>query len=241
MTAVILLAHGSPDRRSGDATRGLAARLEGRRLGATVRAAFLQHDEPTLARMSVGLAHDGFASAVVVPVFLSNAFHVRKDVPLAVEEAEAASGITLVVTDAIGPDDALLAALDRELPAGPAVLATAGTSDAGAQAAFERLAAEWGDRRGAPVAVAYASLAEPDIATALAGLEATTGRKAVVGSFVLFPGVLPDRIAAAAGDRAVSSPLFAEVELLDVIESRLSLLSVRPSPLLQRQRRRPRR
>lgn len=221
MTAVILLAHGSPDSRSGEATRTLAARLEGRRFGTTVRAAFLQHDEPTLAQAADGLARAGFGSAIVVPAFLSNAFHVRVDVPQAVAEAESASGLRLEVTDAVGPDGALLAALDRALPAGPAVLATAGTSDPHAQQALERLAAVWADRRRAPVTVAYASQAEPDVAEAVMRLEEATGRPAAVGSFVLFPGVLPDRIAAAAGHRAVTGPLFAELELLDVIESRV--------------------
>jgi sirohydrochlorin ferrochelatase len=84
------------------------------------------------------------------------------------------------------------------------------------------LATVWAARRRAPVAVAYASQAEPDIATAVARLEGETGREAVIGSFVLFPGVLPDRIAAAADGRAVTRPLFAEIELLDVIESRVA-------------------
>ena len=156
-----------------------------------------------------------------MPAFLSNAFHARVDVPLAVSEAEASSGLRLEVTDPIGPDGALLAALDRRLPAGPVVLATAGTSDADAQVAFERLAAVWADRRGAPVTVAYASQAQPDVATAVAQLEEATGRRAAVGAFVLFPGVLPDRIAAAAGDRPVTRPLFVELETVDVIESRV--------------------
>jgi sirohydrochlorin ferrochelatase len=221
VTAVILLAHGSPDPRSSEATRVLAASLTGRSFGTTVHAAFLQHDEPTLAAVARDLAREGVESALVVPAFLSNAFHVRVDVPQAVVDAAAASGLRLDVTEAIGPDGALLAALDRALPAGPAVLATAGTSDADARLAFERLAGIWADRRRAPVTVAYASQSEPDVATAVAQLEEATGQDAVVGSFVLFPGVLPDRIVAAAGARSVTRPLFGEVEMLDLIESRI--------------------
>jgi sirohydrochlorin ferrochelatase len=56
MTAVILLAHGSPDPRSSEATHALAARLEGRTFDTVVRAAFLQHDEPTLAQVALELA-----------------------------------------------------------------------------------------------------------------------------------------------------------------------------------------
>lgn len=221
MTVAILLAHGSPDRRSGDAARALAATFEGRSFDTTVRVAFLQHDEPTLTEVADDLAREGVESAIVVPAFLSSASHVRVDVPQAVDDAEAASGLHLDVTEPIGPDGALLAALDRALPAGPAVLATAGTSDVDARVAFERLAEIWADRRGAPVLVAYASQAGPDVATAVAELEQATGQGAVVGSFVLFPGVLPDRIVAAAGARSVTRPLFSEVEILDLIESRI--------------------
>ena len=222
MTPLVLLGHGSPDPRSAEAAHALAAALQGRSFGRTVRASFLQHDEPTLAQVAADLAREGARRAIVVPAFLSNAFHARVDVPEAVSRAQEASGLELVVTQPIGPDGALLAALDRALPAGPVVLATAGTSDGDAQLAFERLAAVWGDRRGAPVTVAYASQAVPDVATALARLEEETGRSAAVGSFVLFPGVLPDRIAAAAGLRAVTGPMFSEIETLDVIESRVN-------------------
>ena len=221
MTAVILLAHGSPDPRSGEATRALAATVQGRGFGTSVHAAFLQHDEPTLTQVANGLARVGVHRAVVVPTLLSHAFHARVDVPHAVAQAQASSGLQLAVTDPIGPDGALLAALDRGLPEGPVVLATAGTSDGDAQLAFERLATVWADRRGSPVAVAYASQAAPDVATAVARLEEETGREVAVGSFVLFPGVLPDRIAEAAGGRVVTGPLFAAIEIIDVIESRV--------------------
>lgn len=228
MTTVILLAHGSPDARSGEATRALAAALQGRSSGTTVQAAFLQHDEPTLTQVAAALARDGVDSAVVVPAFLSNAFHARVDVPQAVAEAEASSGLRLAIADPIGTDAALLAALDRGLPEGPVVLATAGTSDVDAQLAFDRLAAGWADRRGAPVAVAYASQAAPDVSTAVARLEEETGRQAAIGSFVLFPGVLPDRIAAAAAGRVVTGPLFTEIETIDVIESRVRCVPLIP-------------
>lgn len=222
MSAVILLAHGSPDPRSAEATRSLAAVLQSRSFDTTVAVAFLQHDSPTLAEAVARLAVDGCTEAIVVPAFLSAAFHVRIDVPAAVEAAEAASGVQLWVTDPIGPDGSLLDALDRSLPPGPAVLATAGTSDPDALRALDRIAATWADHRGAPVIVAHASQAEPDIASALRLLEDQTGGRAAVGSFVLFPGVLPDRIAAAAGDRVVSAPLFNAIETVSLIESRVA-------------------
>jgi sirohydrochlorin ferrochelatase len=221
VTAVILLAHGSPDPRSVEATHALAATLESRTFGTTVRAAFLDHATPTLEELAVELSRAGFELAIVVPAFLSTAFHVRVDVPDAVLRAEEASGLHLEVAEPIGPDGALLAALDSDLPAGPAVLATAGTSDVDAQLALDRLARVWSDRRGAPVVVAYASQASPDVASAVSELEEATGARASVASFVLFPGILPDRIAAAAGGRALTPPLFSAMETVELIESRV--------------------
>ena len=222
MTAVVLLAHGSPDPRSSDATRALAAILQGRSFDTTVVVAFLQHNAPTLSDAVAGLARAGHSEAIVVPAFLSLAFHVREDVPAAVRAAEDATGVRLSTADPLGPDGSLLEALDRALPPGPAVLATAGTTDPDALRALDRMASTWADQRGAPVIVAHASQADPDVAHALHLLEESTGQEAAVGAFVLFPGVLPDRIAAAAGARVVSSPLYAEVETITLIESRVA-------------------
>jgi sirohydrochlorin ferrochelatase len=222
MTAVILLAHGSPDPRSSEATRELASTLQSRSFDSTVLAAFLEHDAPNLTEAVRKLVGDGHDEIVVVPAFLSGASHVSKDVPAAVEAAETATQLPLTVSDPIGPDGTLLSALDRLLPPGPAVLATAGSTDPRARRALGRIATTWAAQRQAPVIVAYASQAEPDVATALRMLEEETGERAGVASFVLFPGVLPDRIAAAADGRPLSAPLYSALETVTLIESRVA-------------------
>ncbi|MHB1164077.1 MAG: sirohydrochlorin chelatase [Candidatus Nanopelagicales bacterium] len=229
MTAVLLLAHGSPDARSGRATAALAAAVQARSLDLDVRPAFLGHDEPGLALAASTLAGEGVREAIVVPAFLSSAHHAGGAGPAAVALAAAASGVTLRLADPLGPDGSLLAAMDRGLPPGPVVLAAAGTSDARAQRALRRLARVWADRRGAPVGLAYAGLAQPDVRTALGQLEAATGRQASVASFVLFPGVLPDRIALLGSGRPVSGPLCLAPETIDLIESRVASAARRPS------------
>lgn len=222
MTAIILLAHGSPDPRSSEATKALATTLQSRSFDSVVRAAFLQHDEPNLTAAVSTLVEEGHTDIVLVPAFLSGASHVRVDVPAAVEAAELHTGLELTLTDPIGPDGMLLAALDRLLPPGPAVLATAGSTDPAAQRALARVAETWSKQRRAPVVVAYASLAEPDVATALEQLEQASGERAAVASYVMFPGLLPDRIRDAAQDRAVSAPLFSALETVTLIESRIA-------------------
>ena len=216
MTAVILLAHGSPDPRSAAAARDLADRLQDR-IGLVARAAFLQHDVETLEEVCRRLLDEGERSAVVVPALLTRAFHSRTDVPAAVAEARRTSRLSLRVAEPIGSDARLLPAMDRHLPPGPRVLATAGTRDPGAQADLGKLAVVW-----APDAVVgHAAQADPDVATAIARLEARTGAAVSVGSFVLFPGLLPDRIRRAAAGRPTSPPLSAEPETVEVIVDRL--------------------
>ena len=224
MTPVVLLAHGSPDPRSSQDTTELAARVADR-LGRVVVPAFLDNNQPDLAAAVTNLAAQGFTSAYVLPAFLSHAFHVRVDIPAAVAEAQEETGVALTVVNRLGPSVELLDALEAALPAGPAVLATAGTSSVTAQWDFEQLAREWSKRRSAPVLVAYASQAKPDVPTAISELEGLTGRRVSVASFVLFQGVLPDRIAAAAGDRACTEPLCAYDVLTDLIVERINELN----------------
>jgi len=224
MTPVVLLAHGSPDPRSSQDTTELAARVAAR-LGRVVVPAFLDNNQPDLTAAVNGLAAQGFTSAFVLPAFLSHAFHVRVDIPAAVAEAQEESGVALTVVNPLGPSAELLDALDAALPAGPAVLATAGTSSVTAQWDFEQLARTWSTRRGAPVLVAYASQAKPDVPTAISELEGITGRQVSVGSFVLFQGVLPDRISAAAGHRSCTKPLCESEVLTDLIVERINDLN----------------
>lgn len=220
MTAVVLLSHGSPDARSSAAAHELARRAT-REIGRAVVAAFLQHDQPDLTARCRQLAQAGQGDAVVVPMLITPAFHARVDVPEAVVAAESSTGVRLAVTEPIGTDPILVEALDRQLPRGPVVMAAAGTGDPGARARLEALATTWAGRRSSPVAVGYASQAEPDVATAISSLESTTGSTVAVASFVLYPGILPDRIAAAAAGRHVTPPLAAAPEVIRLIRERV--------------------
>jgi sirohydrochlorin ferrochelatase len=153
---------------------------------------------------------------------LSRAYHVKVDVPAEVAKASAAINREITITDPIGPDALLLGSLDAQLPPeAPVVLATAGTSDLEAQAAFNSLAREWSKRRGTPVIVAYASQAQPDIAAAITQLESVGENQAAIARFLLFDGVFPDRIKATAGDRAISSVLGDEPLLAEIIADRV--------------------
>jgi len=216
---VILLAHGSPDPRAGVATRELAQKVE-KRLGVTAVAAFIDHCEPDVSGAAIELAAAGASTALVIPVFLSRAFHVRVDVPRAVAEARVSSGIDLGISPPLGLEPEWRVAIEAQLPDGPMVLATAGTSSASAQQDLRDFASEWSDARGAEVLVAYASQAEPDVPTAISELEERSQAQVAVASLVLFDGILPDRIKQAAGARPCSQPLDRSSELVEVIARR---------------------
>jgi hypothetical protein len=47
-----------------------------------------------------------------------------------------------------------------------------------------------------------------------------SGTEAAIASFVLFEGVLPDRIRAVAGNRCVTPPLFTSPELVGLVIDR---------------------
>lgn len=202
MPALLLIAHGSRDPRHAATVAALVREVRAQRPALEVATAYLDHCAPRIPQV-VGRLGD----AVAVPLLLNRAFHAKHDIPAALR----AAGAGLPVADVLGPSPLLLAALDRRLAgagldvrsaavrAGTGVvLAAAGSSDPAADAATRRVAAEWRRTRGwAAVEVAYASAAGPRVPDALAALRAAGAGRTAVAPYLLAPGLLPDRIAAA--------------------------------------------
>ncbi|MGW2870659.1 sirohydrochlorin chelatase [Kitasatospora sp. NPDC001225] len=205
MPALLLIAHGSRDPRHAATVAALVEEVRAQRPGTEVATAYLDHCAPRIPQVVGRLA-----DAVAVPLLLNRAFHAKHDIPAALR----AAGSRLPVADVLGPSPLLLAALDRRLaeaglavgsPAARArigiVLAAAGSSDPAADAATRAVAAEWRRTRGwAAVEVAYASAAGPRVPDALAALRTAGAERTAVAPYLLAPGLLPDRIAAAAED-----------------------------------------
>lgn len=127
MKQLILLAHGSPDPRSGKAIQEFAAKIQNR-LDLSTEVAFLDHEKPTLSEIA---RHNVPENVLVVPMLLSKAFHARFDVPKAMKEA----GLTQILPPIGHPFD-LLTALIRV--AGPHVIvAAAGSTDKAARQLFQ--------------------------------------------------------------------------------------------------------
>ncbi|MFC7183282.1 sirohydrochlorin chelatase [Kitasatospora paranensis] len=210
--ALLLIAHGSRDPRHAATVDALVRQVRALRPGPTVATAYLDHCAPRIGQVAGRLG-----TAVAVPLLLNRAFHAKSDIPAALR----APGADLPLADVLGPSPLLLDALDRRLhesglDTGSAavrartgvVLAAAGSAGTAADAATRALAADWARGRGwAGVEVAYASAAGPRVPEAVAALRAAGARRVAVSPYLLAPGLLPDRIAAAAGSADLLAPV----------------------------------
>jgi sirohydrochlorin ferrochelatase len=196
---LLAVAHGSRDPRAAEATRALLDEVRRQRPGLDARAAYLDHAEPRLAAANAALDE-----AVVVPLLLGAAYHSRVDIPAALGDRR-----HVTQADVLGPDPLLLDALERRLaeaglPAGDpgtaVVLAAAGSTDAEAVDDVRHLARQWAERGWWAVEPAFASAAEPSVGQAVADLRGRGAPLVAVASYLLFPGVFADRLAAAGAD-----------------------------------------
>nr|WP_231375954.1 CbiX/SirB N-terminal domain-containing protein [Corynebacterium aquatimens] len=67
--------------------------------------AHLEFDTPDLVTAAQSIAENGYQSAVVVPTLFTKAFHATHDVPEAIAEARAITGVDLVAADGLGQGD----------------------------------------------------------------------------------------------------------------------------------------
>jgi len=219
---LVAVAHGSRDPAAAAATRSLLAAVAAARTGLTVLPAFLDHERPGLADAVAAAEAASPAAPVVVPLLLGAAYHSRVDIPAAL------AGTTARQTDVLGPDPLLLRGLERRLsavgvaagdPATAVVLAAAGTTDAAALDGVRRLAAGWRSAGWWDVRAAFASAAEPSVDEAVAALRSEGAPRVAVASYLLFPGLFADRLAAAGAD-VTSAPLTDAPEVVELVLAR---------------------
>lgn len=206
---VVLLAHGSPDPRSGRAVHD-AARAVAARTGAAVVPAFLDHDTPRLADVVAGLA----GPVAVLPLLLSTAYHARVDVPAAVDLLD--RDVTLL--EPVGhPAEVLDDLLVR--CAGPAVVVAAGTRVDEERAAFADAVAAGSRRTGVTAQAAFATGPGPRLQ------QTTRPGAATVVPWLLAPGRLLDSVRDAAGAhgcRVLGDGLLRGDAMLRVLAERVS-------------------
>jgi sirohydrochlorin ferrochelatase len=215
---LLLVAHGTRDPAGAVVTERVAERAA-LQLGVPVSACFADVRGPTLADVLAEV--DG--PTVAVPAFLAAGYHVRADVP---EQLRATGRRDVLLTDAFGPDPALVAAAAQRLdeagaqPGDAVVLAVAASSDPHAQADGARAARRLGRLLGRPVTPAPIVLGDrPGVADVVARLRAGGARRVAVASWLLAPGLFHRNLARCGAD-AVSAPLSDHEAVLRVVESR---------------------
>ena len=231
MSATLLaVAHGSRDPAAKACVLDLTSEVARQADGVSVRVAFVQNAEPNLAAGLAGAVTDaGPDGAVVVPLLLSNGYHLSTDITVAAR----AAGVP--VARPLGPDPRLTCALaDRLAEAGtpadvPVVLAAAGSRDPRALADTRRQAAMLAGHRGTAVVAAFASAASPTVEEAVAFLAGLTGGPIAVAAYLLAPGLFHDRLWLSSGTW-VSAPLGGHPAVADLVMDRFAAVTGRVVP-----------
>jgi sirohydrochlorin cobaltochelatase len=204
---LLLVGHGTRSAAGvAEFTRFVARVCAQGRAGA-VAGGFIEMSRPSVADAVARLAAGGASEIVAVPLVLTAASHGKGDIPAALaRELARHPGLSCRYGRPLGPHPALQDLLaDRigSVLAGTpredvhAVLAARGSTDPDANAEVAKVARLlWEGRGYAGVEYSFISLAEPSVPAALRRAVLLGACRVVVAPYFLFPGVLPDRVAA---------------------------------------------
>ncbi|WP_295011949.1 sirohydrochlorin chelatase [uncultured Microbacterium sp.] len=211
--ALVAVSHGTADPEGAAAIALLVRRVAERLPGIAVHEAFVDVQQPEPS--TVLATTDG--PVVIVPLLLSQGFHVRVDLGRAVDGRPDA-----ILAAPLGPDPRLAEVLAARLagsdPSAPVVLAVAGSRDPASQTDAESMAALLSARLGRDVAPAYLAARAPSLAAARA-----VRPWAVVSTYLLAHGYFFDVTRRIAGP-AATEPLLDDAEppaaLVDLVVDR---------------------
>jgi sirohydrochlorin cobaltochelatase len=106
---LILFAHGARDPRWADPFERLRAKIQATRPGLPVALAYLELMAPDLGTAVDQMVASGCRQLRVVPVFLGQGGHVRRDLPELIDRAAARhSGLVIELAQPVGESDAVL-------------------------------------------------------------------------------------------------------------------------------------
>jgi sirohydrochlorin cobaltochelatase len=217
--SLLIVGHGSRDASGVAAFRQLVSRVReqaGGRLPA-VDGGFIELSAPSVSDVVPRLAGGGDAELVAVPLVLTAAGHGKGDIPAALAREQVRHpGLRFRYGRPLGPhpvlQDLLEARIDAVLGRAPrrgthVVLAGRGSTDPDANAEVAKVARLlWEGRGYDDVSLSFISLAEPSVPAALGKARRLGADRIVVAPYFLFPGVLPDRVAAQAAQFAGQHP-----------------------------------
>ena len=108
-SGIILFAHGARDPEWARPFERIRAALARRAPDTPIELAFLESMHPTLAEAMSALGSRGAERVTIVPLFMAQGNHLRKDLPQLVQRArEMNPGLSVRTAPAIGDVDALL-------------------------------------------------------------------------------------------------------------------------------------
>jgi sirohydrochlorin cobaltochelatase len=222
MTPLLLVGHGTRDEAGVAEFARFVERLR-TRVPVDVAGGFIELSPPPLTDAVASLYGAGHRRVAAVPLVLVAAGHAKGDMPAALARERARHpGLTYSYGRPLGPHPTLLRLLEERLDAvlDPAdradtavLLVGRGSTDPDANAEVCKAARLLWEGRGlSMVETAFVSLARPGVPEGLERCRRLGARRVVVLPYFLFPGVLPDRVAAEA--RAFEG---AEVRCAEVI------------------------
>ena len=110
--AIVLFAHGARDPEWAGPARRVAAEVQRLRPDAAVSVAFLELMEPTLAAAVEAAAASGAREVRVVPLFLAQGGHLKRDVPALMDAArQKHPGCRIELVSAVGEDEGVVRAM----------------------------------------------------------------------------------------------------------------------------------
>ncbi|MDY0013932.1 MAG: CbiX/SirB N-terminal domain-containing protein [Rhodocyclaceae bacterium] len=111
-SGVILFGHGARDPEWAGPMQRIQARMRAQRPEVAVELAFMEFLTPTLAEAAAGLAARGVVAITVVPVFLAQGGHLKRDVPALVDQLrQQHPACRLRLAQAVGEAEGVVAAV----------------------------------------------------------------------------------------------------------------------------------
>jgi sirohydrochlorin ferrochelatase len=192
VTPVVLLAHGSRHPEADAAVARIADAVSAL-TGAPAHPSYLDFSPLTLTTVAHLLAAEGYRRATVVPLLFTRAFHMRHDVPEALAEATAATGVEFTLADGIGTGADVAELLASRIPPGTGhlVLYSVGSSVSGANETVADLAIDSGGRAGITAELVTATGPSGGVDALVDAVRRATGPVHVAPLFIS-PGTLWD-------------------------------------------------
>lgn len=217
MTALLVVGHGTKSERGAEQFLSFVRRVQALAPDIAVAGGFLELSDPPLRDAVAALVAGGHTRLAVVPLVLVAAGHAKGDVPAAMlRETLRHPGLSYGYGRPLGPHPELLRVLEDRLdtvlarderPGTAVVLVGRGSTDPDGNADIAKTARLFYEGRDfATVEPAFVSLADPSVPAALERCRLLGARRIAVLPYLLFDGVLPDRVVAQSEDFAAAHP-----------------------------------